>query len=98
MLLQQIGSYEKTSSYLLDELDKVKSAPNRAALMAPREESALVMQRMEDSGLRQLSRLTEVLFKVRSGALAIFTHDPNVPAAFLHQRGDQIEIEPVKVD
>lgn len=34
----------------------------------------------------------------RTGALAIFAHDPLVPAAYLHQRGDQIEIEPVRVD
>jgi len=35
---------------------------------------------------------------VRSGALAIFTHDPNVPVAYLHQRGDKIEVEPVQLD
>jgi len=69
VLLQQIGSYEKTSSYLLDEFDKVKSGQNRAALMAPRGENALVMQRMEDSSLRQLWRLTNLLIKVRSGRL-----------------------------
>jgi glyoxylase-like metal-dependent hydrolase (beta-lactamase superfamily II) len=35
---------------------------------------------------------------VRGGALAIFAHDPHVTAAFLHQRGDKIEVEPVQVD
>jgi hypothetical protein len=32
--------------------------------MAPQDENALLMQRMEDSSLRQLWRLTNVLFKV----------------------------------
>lgn len=35
---------------------------------------------------------------VRTGALAIFAHDFNMPAAYLRQTGDQIEIEPVRVD
>jgi len=30
----------------------------------------MLMQRMEDSSLRQLRRLTNVLFKIRNGALA----------------------------
>ena len=34
----------------------------------------------------------------RTGALAIFTHDAHVPAAFLHQRDDSFEVEPVRVD
>jgi hypothetical protein len=42
---------------------------NLAALMALNDESALLMQRMEDSSLRQLWRLTNVLSKVRNGAL-----------------------------
>ncbi len=37
--------------------------------MAPQDENALLMQRMEDSSLRQLWRFTNVLFKVRNGAL-----------------------------
>jgi hypothetical protein len=35
----------------------------------PKDENALLMQRMEDFSLRQLWRLTNVLFKVRNGAL-----------------------------
>jgi glyoxylase-like metal-dependent hydrolase (beta-lactamase superfamily II) len=31
-------------------------------------------------------------------ALAIFTHDANVPSAYLRQRGDQFEVEPARVD
>ncbi|MGA3168915.1 MAG: hypothetical protein ABSF14_22670 [Terriglobia bacterium] len=37
--------------------------------MAPNDENAMFLQRMEDSSLRQLWRLTDVLFKVRNGAL-----------------------------
>jgi hypothetical protein len=37
--------------------------------MAPKEEDAVLMQRMEDSSLRQLWRLTNILVKVRKGAL-----------------------------
>jgi hypothetical protein len=37
--------------------------------VAPNDENAMFLQRMEDSSLRQLWRLTDVLFKVRNGAL-----------------------------
>jgi hypothetical protein len=37
--------------------------------MAPNDPNALLMRRMEDSSLRQLWRLTNVLIKVRHGAL-----------------------------
>ena len=48
----------------------MQSPKNLAALMAPQDQNALLMQRMEDSSLRQLWRLTNVLFRVRNGALA----------------------------
>lgn len=35
---------------------------------------------------------------VQEGWLALFAHDPRVPAAYLRQRDDQWEAEPVKVD
>jgi hypothetical protein len=38
--------------------------------MAPDDENAMVMQRLEDSRLRPLWRLTKALFRVRNGALA----------------------------
>jgi hypothetical protein len=38
--------------------------------MAPNAEKELLMQRMKHSSLRPLWRLTNVLFKVRNGALA----------------------------
>jgi len=34
----------------------------------------------------------------RTEALAIFTHDANIPSAYLRQRGDQFEVEPARVD
>ena len=37
--------------------------------MAPNDKNAILMQRMEDSRLRQLWRLTNTLFKVRNRAL-----------------------------
>ena len=43
---------------------------NLAALMAPNDESAMLMQTMEDFSLRQSWRLTNVLFKVRNGGLS----------------------------
>ncbi len=52
-----------------EQLDNLQSPENLAALVAPQDEKSLLMQRMEDSNLRQLWRLTNVLFKVRNGAL-----------------------------
>jgi len=49
--------------------DQVRSPENIAALMAPKEENAMLMQRMEDSNLRQLWRLTDILLKLRKGGL-----------------------------
>ena len=46
--------YFKTQDLLIDGIDKIQSPENIAALMAPRDENALLMQRMEDSSLRQL--------------------------------------------
>ena len=37
--------------------------------MAPRDEKSLLMERMEEPSLHQLWRLTNVLFRVRNGAL-----------------------------
>jgi len=47
------------------EFDKVHSPENIAALMAPRGENALLMQRMEDSSLRQLWRLTRMFLMIK---------------------------------
>jgi hypothetical protein len=53
----------------MGEFDKIRSPENIAALMAPRDENSLLMQRFEDSNLRQLWRLTNILAKVQNGAL-----------------------------
>jgi len=68
-LNQVIMPYARSRETLMEELDKVRSPENIAALMAPRDENAQHMQRMEDSCLRQLWRVTNILAKVRSGAL-----------------------------
>ena len=47
------------------EFDRIHSPENVAALMAPRNENALLMQRMEDSSLRQLWRLTRLFWMIK---------------------------------
>jgi hypothetical protein len=54
---------------LQEQLDELQSPEDLAALTAPQDEKSLLMQGLQDSSLRQLSRLTNMLFKVRSGAL-----------------------------
>jgi hypothetical protein len=62
-------NYRLACVHLAQQLDEMQSPESLAALLAPQDERALLMQRMEDSNLRQLWRLTNVLFKVRDGAL-----------------------------
>ena len=62
-------SYRRVCILMAEKLDEMKSPENMAALVAPRDDKSLLMQRMEDSSLRQLWRLTNMLFKVRNGAL-----------------------------
>ena len=64
-------SYQRVCLKIAEQLDEMRSPENLAALMAPRDENALLMQRMEDSSLRQLWRLTNMLFKVRNGGLTL---------------------------
>ena len=68
-LKEMTESYRRVCVQLAEQLDDMQSPENLAAMMAPQDEKALLMQRMEDSSLRQLWRLTNVLFKVRNGAL-----------------------------
>jgi hypothetical protein len=35
---------------------------------------------------------------VRNGWIALFAHDPNVPAAHLHEHEGRWEVAPVKID
>ena len=49
----------------MEMYDKAKSLENIAALMAPKEENSMLMQRMEDSNLRQLWRLTKMFLMIK---------------------------------
>ncbi len=69
-LQQMTESYRNGCIEFAKRLDDMESPESLAAQIAPQDEKALLMQRMEDSSLRQLWRLTNVLFKVRNGALA----------------------------
>jgi len=68
-LNEMMESYRRACVQLAEQVENMQSPENLAAMMAPQDENALLMQRMEDSSLRQLWRLTNVLFKVRNGAL-----------------------------
>jgi hypothetical protein len=63
-----IMPYARKEELLVEEFDKVRSPENIAALMAPRDESALLMQRMEDSSLRRLWRLTKIFLMIKRQA------------------------------
>ncbi len=63
--------YGETRNLFVKTLEQMKSPENIAALMAPKDENAMLMQRVEDSTLRQLWRLTNILMKVRKGALTL---------------------------
>ena len=54
-----------------EHFDQMGSPESRAAPIAPRNEDALLLQRLEDSSLRKLWRLTNMLFRVRTGALGL---------------------------
>ena len=64
-------SHRRVCIRISDQLDEMESPENLAALTAPRDEHALLMQRMEDSSLRQLWRLTNMLLRVRNGAVTL---------------------------
>ena len=70
LLLKVLVRYDQRCQALLKECEKVRSPENIAALMAPKDETDVVMQKMEEAGIRQLWRLTNMLFKVRDGALS----------------------------
>jgi hypothetical protein len=64
-----IVTQDRCIRLLTKESEQIESAGNMAALMAPMDEKSVLMQRMEDSSLRQLWRLTHILMKIRGGAL-----------------------------
>jgi hypothetical protein len=61
--------YRRVCVSIAEHLDAMESPENLAALTAPQDEKSLLMQRMEDSSLRQLWRLTNMLFRIRNGVL-----------------------------
>jgi hypothetical protein len=69
VMLRVTLPYAESTSTLMQRCNDVHSPENLAALMAPKEENAMLMQRMEDSSLRQLWRLTNTLMRLREGAL-----------------------------
>ena len=54
---------------MAEQFEEMESPENLAALTAPQDEKSLLMQRVEDSSLRQLWRLMNMLFRVRNGEL-----------------------------
>ena len=71
-VLQPLAAHYQEGRDLLEKrFDQIQSPENIAALMAPKDENAMLMQRVEDSSLRQLWRLTNILLKVRKGALTL---------------------------
>ncbi len=61
--------YQKSCIAMQEQLDEMHSPENLAALMAPKDDKSLLMQRMEDANLRRLWRLTNILFRVRNWEL-----------------------------
>ena len=57
--------YFQTDNLLLEEVDRVASPENVAALMAPQDKASLVMQKVEDSNLRRLWRLTRIFTMIK---------------------------------
>jgi hypothetical protein len=69
-LSRLMEGYESAAWRFARQAERVGSPENLAALMAPARSNDLLLQRMEDSHLRRLCRLTDTLMKVRQGGLA----------------------------
>jgi hypothetical protein len=61
--------YESAAWCMARRMEKVKSPENLAALAAPTEDNHVLLQRMEDSNLRRLWRLTNLFIRARQGGL-----------------------------
>ena len=70
-LQAMMESYQRVCLQVQEHFDEMRSPESLAALIAPRDESALLLQRVEDSSLRKLWRLTNMLFRVRNGGLSL---------------------------
>jgi hypothetical protein len=89
-------SYRRVCVKFAEQLDEMQSPENLAALTAPRDEKSLLMQRMEDSSLRQLWRLTNMLFRVRNGALTLRDVKNGDRSGYVHEKtgeGDKMSSE-----
>jgi len=63
--------YRRVCVKFAEQLNDMQTPEDLAALTAPGDEKSLLMQRQEDSSLRRLWRLTNMLFRVRNGALTL---------------------------
>jgi hypothetical protein len=69
-LRRVMEGYQSVAWRLAAQVKRVQSPENLAALMAPEDtKQSLLLQRMEDSYLRRLWRLTNMLMRVRGGGL-----------------------------
>ena len=68
-LHELMEAYQSVAWRMARRAEKVHSPENIAALAAPQDDNALLLQKMEDSNLRRLWRLTNTLMKVRQGGL-----------------------------
>ncbi len=60
-------SYRRLCIKVAERLDEMQSPEILAAKTAPLDEKSQLMQRLEDSNLRQLWRLTNLLLRLRNG-------------------------------
>ena len=68
-LARLLDAYEGVAWRYSRRVEKVRSAENLAALMAPADEKSVHLQRMEDLYLRRLWRLLNAFEKLRQGGL-----------------------------
>jgi hypothetical protein len=64
-LMEVMLPYRRTLDSLMEDWEEIRSPENIAALMAPRDENSLLMQREEDSNLRRLWRLTRLYLMIK---------------------------------
>ena len=65
ILTRQVGSCEAQREALLRESVQGPSPYERAAEIAPTDPNAWVMRRMQDTNLREVRRLTNLLLKIK---------------------------------
>jgi len=91
--------YRRVCVKFAEQLDEMQSPEDLAALTAPQDEKSLLVQRMEDSSLRQLWRLTNMLFRVRNGALTLRdVKNEDRPGYVYENKGDDDKMSSEKHD